>query len=105
MGTLYSRCIGVLISKGIYIFPLDNDDLFMNEDIFDVVVKESEKGKFDIVGFNAIRGSKYKTPISGMENDIYHDNPDNLTLNQPELGIHSISKNGKYYINNKFLFL
>ena len=27
-GTLYSRCIGVLATKGKYIFTLDNDDLF-----------------------------------------------------------------------------
>ena len=27
MGTLYSRSIGVLQSKGNYIFPLDNDDM------------------------------------------------------------------------------
>ena len=100
MGTLYSRCIGVLISNGTYIFPLDNDDLFMDEDIFDIVIKESKKGNFDIVGFNAIRGPNYKPRISEMENDIYHDNPDNLILNQPELGIHSITKYGKYEINN-----
>jgi glycosyltransferase EpsH len=100
MGTLYSRCIGVLISNGAYIFPLDNDDLFMDDDVFDVIVKESEKGNYDIVGFKAIRGPNYKPRISDMEDDIYHDNPDNLILNQPELGIHSITKNGKYDINN-----
>ena len=100
MGTLYSRCIGVLISNGAYTFPLDNDDLFMDDDVFDVIVKESEKGNYDIVGFNAIRGPNYKPRISDMEDDIYHDNPDNLILNQPELGIHSITKNGKYDINN-----
>jgi hypothetical protein len=105
MGTLYSRCIGVLISNGAYIFPLDNDDLFMDDDVFDVIVKESEKGNYDIVGFKAIRGPNYKPSISDMEDDIYHDNPDNLILNQPELGIHSITKNGKYDINNKFLLL
>ena len=32
MGTLYSRCIGALLSKGKYIFCLDNDDLFFDED-------------------------------------------------------------------------
>ena len=28
-GSLYSRCIGTLISKGKYIFPLDSDDLYL----------------------------------------------------------------------------
>ena len=32
MGQLYSRCIGVLSSKGNYIFPLDNDDMFSIKD-------------------------------------------------------------------------
>ena len=34
MGILYSRSIGTLLSKGEYIFPLDNDDLFLDEDVF-----------------------------------------------------------------------
>ena len=34
MGTLYSRSIGVLNAKGKYIFALDNDDIFLNENIF-----------------------------------------------------------------------
>ena len=34
MGTLYSRSIGVLSAKGKYIFALDNDDIFLNENIF-----------------------------------------------------------------------
>ena len=29
MGTLYSRSVGTLVAKGSYIFPLDNDDLFL----------------------------------------------------------------------------
>ena len=39
MGTLYSRCIGALKSNGKYIFPLDNDDLFFDEDVLDVASK------------------------------------------------------------------
>ena len=33
-GTLYSRCIGVLSASGKYIFSLDNDDMYFDEDIF-----------------------------------------------------------------------
>ena len=32
-GTLYSRSIGALLSKGIFIMCLDNDDLFFDEDV------------------------------------------------------------------------
>ena len=34
MGTLYSRSIGVLKSKGKYIFSLDDDDMYFDIDIF-----------------------------------------------------------------------
>lgn len=100
MGTLYSRSIGTLKAKGKYILPLDNDDLFMDEDIFDFAFNESEKGNYDILGFHAIRGPNYKPRLSDMIDDIYHDNPNNLILVQPELGVHSVTKNGKYDINN-----
>ena len=30
MGALYSKSIGVLSAKGKYIFPLDNDDMFLD---------------------------------------------------------------------------
>ena len=36
MVTFYSRAIGALTSKGIYITDLDYDDIFINEDIFDI---------------------------------------------------------------------
>ena len=49
MGTLYSRCIGVLKSNGKYIFPLDNDDLFMNDDVFSIAFNEAEIGKLDLM--------------------------------------------------------
>ena len=49
MGTLYSRCIGALLSKGEYIFCLDNDDLFFDEDVFDYVYKQSIKNHLDIM--------------------------------------------------------
>ena len=38
MGTLYSRCIGVLKAKGIYLFSLDNDDMFFDYDVFDYIL-------------------------------------------------------------------
>ena len=37
MGILYSRSIGVLNSKGKYIFCLDNDDVFYDENLFSYV--------------------------------------------------------------------
>ena len=51
MGTLYSRCIGTIKSKGKYIFPLDHDDLFFDEGVLDIISTIADKGNFDIVEF------------------------------------------------------
>ena len=50
MGTLYSRCLGTIFSKGQYIFPLDGDDLFLNNDTFLNIFEETKKttSKIDI---------------------------------------------------------
>ena len=48
MGTLYSRSIGTLAAKGKYIFPLDNDDMFLDKDVFEIITNIAESGYFDI---------------------------------------------------------
>lgn len=101
MGTLFSRCIGVLMAKGKYIFPLDNDDLFLDDDVFDIVLKSLEKENYDIIGFKAIHGHSYrKIHISELTDDYLHDHPNNLILHQPELGTFSITKNNKFVLND-----
>ena len=99
MGTLYSRCIGTLMSKGNYIFALDNDDLFFNEDVFDYVYKKAIEGNFDIVGFKTICVNDYHDKIENMVDDYFSNHTNNLILHQPQLGIHPIFKN-KGYISN-----
>ena len=79
MGTLYSRCIGVLEAKGNYIFPLDNDDMFFDDDVFDIVYEEAYNSNYDIVGFKAIRSNSYKVRINQMKDDLFvHNNNFNL---------------------------
>ena len=58
MGLLYSRCIGTLISKGKYIFPLDSDDMYLIHDTLFNVFNEVQNNKPDILKF---RGIKTKT--------------------------------------------
>jgi glycosyltransferase involved in cell wall biosynthesis len=101
MGTLFSRCIATLMAKGKYIFPLDNDDLFLDYDVFDVVFKQLENRNYDIIGFKAIHGHNYrKIHISELTDDYLHDHPNNLILHQPELGKYSITKNNKFFLND-----
>ena len=54
MGTLYSRSIGALSAKGKYIFNLDNDDMFLDKDVYWTITNFADKYDFDIIGFKAI---------------------------------------------------
>ena len=86
MGSLYSRNIGVLISKGKFIFALDNDDLFFSENIFDSILKVSIDYNYDIVGFRAFSIGNYndkKEKIKDLYNYKYY--PDNIIIHQPQL--------------------
>ena len=110
MGTLYSRSIGVLSARGKYIFPLDNDDIFLNEDIFEVIGNIAEEGDFDIVQFKGIAACLGNTGI--LKRTIidipYSDHKLNLVLFQPKLGLFPISipeKFGDHYkLNAVFLW-
>ena len=86
MGTLYSRCIGTLAAKGKYIFPLDNDDLFFDEGVLDVISQEAENGNFDIVEFIAAERKIYNKIPNKISNSEFSNHKNNLTLYQPELG-------------------
>ena len=94
MGTLYSRCIGVLHSKGKYIFPLDNDDMFFDDDIINIVYKEANNFNYDIVGFKGIKAYNYKAKINEFEDDIFIYN-NNITIYQPKLSLFGISEKGR----------
>ena len=100
MATLYSRNIGILFSKGKYILNLDNDDLFMNDDLFDTIYNEAEINNFDLVGFSAVEGNSYNFSISKVEESKFHDHKDGLTVYQPELTYFAISQNNKYNLND-----
>ena len=51
-GSIYSRSISALYSKGKYIMALDSDDLFINKNIFDICFNEAEKQNLDILEFS-----------------------------------------------------
>ena len=96
MGTLYSRCIGVINAKGKYIFSLDQDDLFFNYDIFKYIYNIAKDGNFDIISFKSIYIANYRYNISKMNDSPFSDHPNNLILFQPKLS--------KYPINKKKLY-
>ena len=103
-GTLYSRCIGVLATKGKYIFTIDNDDLFFDETVFDEIYKEALKGDFDIIGFKGLSQGNYQINTERIFYTVYSDHRDKLTLFQPELSQFPRKRNGKYGVYDCYLW-
>jgi glycosyltransferase involved in cell wall biosynthesis len=100
MGTLYSRCIGVLNSKGKYIFMLDNDDVFLKKDIFETIYNIAEKDNYDIVEFKAFTIPNYQPNIKDIRHNYFNFHHNNLILHQPELSVFPISRNFIYFPND-----
>ena len=90
MGTLYSRSIGALAAKGDYTFSLDNDDLFLVPDIFEILYILAFQDNFDIISFRAFMANSYKPRPRDIHDDGILDNKHNLVLTQPRLGLSTI---------------
>ena len=99
-GALYSRCVGTLMAKGKYIFPLDNDDMFFDEDVFDYISKKAMKHDYDIVGFKSVYVNSYNSSIDKMKDGFFTHHPNNLILHQPLLGTYPVSENDKWKAND-----
>ena len=82
-GTLYSKSYGVTKSKGKYVMIMDQDDIYINKDLFLNILEISEKNDLDILQF------KYNEYLS-EKNDVFYDNQFSTYFNniiiQPELG-------------------
>ena len=96
MGTLYSRCIGVLNAKGKYIVPLDHDDFFFDKEVFEVIYEEAEKTKFDIISFMDIEIKNLYGNINEMRDGSTTHQPDGLIIKQPELSYFPFFRNKRY---------
>ena len=86
MGTLYSRSIGALKSKGEYIIGLDNDDFFSFEEMLQNTYLNAKKNDFDIVEVKSLNIPNYEPRLKQIKNGNYIYHPDNLILHQPDLG-------------------
>ena len=100
MGTMYSRNIGILNSKGKYVMNLDNDDLFLNSEVFDILFKEAEKENVDILGFAAVESYTYSPLITQMHDAYFQNHKNGLYLQQPELTFYPFTKNNKFRPND-----
>jgi len=98
MGILYSRCIGVLKSRGNYILNLDNDDMFFDEDVFDKLYQSTEKGKYDIISFMEVEGEDYYINFKDMKDGSCTYHPNNLIVHQPELKYYTLFKEKEFSV-------
>ena len=97
LGILYSRSKAVLEAKGKYILNLDNDDFFLDEDLFQILYEEAEEGDFDIVSFIEVSIKSYKASINEMKDGFCtRHHKDNDIVLQPELTYYPLFKNGKF---------
>ena len=67
MGTLYSRSIGALSAQGDFIFSLDNDDMFSDEDVFEKIYKIAESQNYDIIEFKTFDIPNYINPLKKLK--------------------------------------
>ena len=64
-GSIFSRSIAALYSKGKYIMALDSDDIFINQNIFDICFKEAENQNIDILEFSGFNVRKLILRLNG----------------------------------------
>ena len=95
-GTLYSRCLATLMSKGEYIFALDDDDMIFGDDIFDSLYKNIIEDNYDILAFKAVNSKSYSEKIRKIKDSYSYNFPNNLIVHQPELSTWFILSNGEY---------
>ena len=99
MGILYSRSIGALSGKGKYIFPLDQDDMLLDKDIYSTITNIAEKGGFDLVGYRIIFSTFGLNILQSHISEYYFsDHVNNKVLYQPELGLYPL-RPGKSFDN------
>ena len=68
MGTLYSKSIGVLYTRGEYIQSLDSDDMICNKKYLSIAYNEAIKGKYDLIESKALY-------IKETKKSMYYRNP------------------------------
>jgi len=92
-GTLYSRNVGAIYASGKYILCLDNDDMFLNDNLILKLYNIEEKYDYDIIGFKIINGNSYIESIFKMYDDPFIIQKDDKIVFQPNLKFLSITNN------------
>ena len=94
-GTLTSRVDGVRYSSGEYILNLDQDDLFLDNLVFEKIYNKAKILNIDILQFSTLC---YKNKYKKHRLDITI--PRHELILQPDLRVAFFNKNRKYRLNN-----
>ena len=107
-GPLFSKSIAALNSRGKYTILLDSDDLFVNENLFDICYKEAKNNNIDIIEFSGFEIYNKLLRIIGKLPAIplylkYKKN--NVIIRQPQLSNYMFYKNkGRYKVIDGYLW-
>ena len=97
---LYSKSIAALNSKGKYIIELDQDDMFIRNDCFNILYEEAELNDLDLVHIRDFSKTKfyffYKTKVNEIKDHLIYPQKTNFKK-QP------ILKNTMFSNNNIYL--
>ena len=91
---LFCKSLGALNSKGKFIIELDQDDMFVGDDCFDIILKQSEKYELDLLRFGVQSGND-SFEISKINN---YRKKINFIQKQPKLKSSVFKKNTFFFI-------
>ena len=98
---LYSKSIGALNSNGKYILELDQDDMFIREDCFDILYLQAETNNLDLVQIRDYSKKNfffnYITKINSIGNHFIFPQNTNYK-NQPNLKLKMFIENNVYLL-------
>ena len=96
-GALYSKSLGILKASGKYTMILDSDDLFANENIFNICFSNAEQNKIDIIEFSGFNLNSKYFQLNTMPEIPYYlrFKENNQFVNQPDLSTFIYRKSGE----------
>ena len=98
---LYSKSIAALNTKGQYIIELDQDDMFIRNDCFDILVLEAETNNLDLVHIRDFSKNNFnfnfKTKVNMIQDHLIYPQETNYKI-QPIL-------KDKIFIDNNIYLL
>lgn len=95
-GILYTKSLGVKISRAKYVIVLDQDDMLLSKNLLSIIYEKSQKFNLDILQFKSLKLIE-KTGVIKLNLEKNFPGYDSI-ITQPELG------KIEYYLNYSFGF-